>query len=71
MQKRTLILIAHARRVQRLRRDLLEAAGLLGEELPDDEMVHKLLTDQFWELADEVHHLQVSNGTEQEIQRGA
>ena len=71
MQKRTCILIAHAQHVQRLRRELQEAAGLLMEEPRVDEMVHKLIADQFRELAEEAQQFWTRNATEREIQIGA
>jgi hypothetical protein len=68
MQKRTRILIAHAQHVQRLRRELQEAAGLRMEEPRVDEMVHKLIADQFRELAEEVRQLRTAKAMEREIQ---
>ena len=68
MQKRRLILIAHAQHAERLRRELQEAADLLMEEPLVDEMVHKLIADQFRELAEEVRQLQTQNVTERVIQ---
>jgi glutamine synthetase len=71
MQKRRLILIAHAQHAQRLRRELQEAADLLMEEPLVDEMLHKLIADQFRELAEEVRQLQTQIVAEWEIQEGA
>ena len=71
MQKRRLILIAHAQHAERLRRELQEAADLLMEEPLVDEMVHKLIADQFRELAEEVRQLQTQIVAEWEIQEGA
>ena len=70
MQKRRLILIAHAQHAERLRRELQEAAGLLMEEPLVDEMVHKLIADQFRELAEEARQLQTQIVAEWEIQEG-
>ena len=70
MQKRRLILIAHAQHAERLRRELQEAADLLMEEPLVDEMVHKLIADQFRELAEEVRQLQTQIVAEWEIQEG-
>jgi hypothetical protein len=71
MQKRRLILIAHAQHAQRLRRELQEAADLLMEEPLVDEMVHKLIADQFRELAEEVRQLQTQIVAKWELQEGA
>ena len=70
MQKRRLILIAHAQHAERLRRELQEAADLLMEEPLVDEMLHKLIADQFRELAEEVRQLQTQIVAEWEIQEG-
>ncbi|HZB95890.1 MAG TPA: hypothetical protein VE268_08010 [Herpetosiphonaceae bacterium] len=70
MQKRRLILIAHAQHAQRLRRELQEAADLLMEEPLVDEMVHKLIADQFRELAEEVRQLQTQIVAKWELQEG-
>ena len=71
MQKRRLILIAHAQHAERLRRELQEAADLLMEEPLVDEMVHKLIADQFRELAEEVRQLQTQIVAKWELQEGA
>ena len=71
MQKRRLILIAHAQHAERLRRELQEAADLMMEEPPVDEMVHKLIADQFRELAEEVRQLQTQIVAKWELQEGA
>ena len=70
MQKRRLILIAHAQHAQRLRRELQEAADLLMEEPLVDEMLHKLIADQFRELAEEVRQLQTQIVAKWELQEG-
>jgi hypothetical protein len=70
MQKRRLILIAHAQHAERLRRELQEAADLLMEEPLVDEMVHKLIADQFRELAEEVRQLQTQIVAKWELQEG-
>ena len=71
MQKRRPILIAHAQHAERLRRELQEAADLLMEEPLVDEMVHKLIADQFRELAEEVRQLQTQIVAKWELQEGA